>query len=55
MDAEGEAAGTSSRFVGTHETLGAAEGISGTISGVIDGTPYTGDFKEEPHGTDHKH
>lgn len=23
---------------------------AGTISGVIDGTPYSGEFKEEPHG-----
>jgi hypothetical protein len=47
---EGEAEGTSSRFVGTHETIGIVREFSGTISGVVDGTPYTGDFKEEPHG-----
>ena len=46
---EGEAEGTSSRFVGTHDTIGIVKEFSGTISGVIDGTPYTGDFKEEPH------
>ena len=51
---EGEAEGTSSRFVGTHDTIGVVREFAGTISGVIEGTPYTGDFKEEPHGADHK-
>jgi hypothetical protein len=51
---EGEPEGTSSRFVGTHETIGIVKEFSGTISGEIDGTPYTGDFKEEPHGHDKK-
>lgn len=46
---EGEAAGTSSRFVGTHNTIGIVQEFAGTISGQIEGTPYTGDFKEEPH------
>lgn len=50
---EGEAAGTSSRFVGTHDTIGIVKEFAGTISGEIDGTPYTGDFKEEPHDADH--
>ncbi len=52
---EGEAEGTSSRFVGTHDTIGIERMFSGTISGQIDGTPYTGDFQEEPHEADHKH
>ncbi len=52
---EGEAEGTSSRFGGTHDTIGIVKEFAGTISGQIDGTPYTGDFKEEPHGADHKH
>jgi len=54
---EGEAEGLSSRFVGTHDTLGIVKEFAGTISGEIEGTPYTGDFKEEPHGggADHKH
>lgn len=52
---EGEAEGTSSRFVGAHDTIGIVKEFSGTISGEVDGTPYTGDFKEEPHGADHKH
>jgi len=51
---EGEAAGTSSRFVGTHDTIGIVKEFAGTISGEIEGTPYTGDFKEEPHSADHK-
>lgn len=50
---EGEAEGTSSRFVGTHDTIGIEKEFTGTISGEIEGTPYTGDFKEEAH--DHKH
>jgi hypothetical protein len=52
---EGEPEGTSSRFVGTHDTIGIVKEFSGTIRGLIDGTPYTGNFKEEPHGADHKH
>ena len=47
---EGEAEGTSSRFVGKHETLGVVQEFAGTISGEADGTPYAGDFKEEAHG-----
>jgi hypothetical protein len=52
---EGEADGASSRFVGTHDTIGIVKEFAGTVSGQIEGTPYTGDFKEEPHGADHKH
>ena len=55
MPLEGEAAGTSSRFVGTHDTIGIVKEFSGTLSGEIEGTPYTGDFAEEPHGADHSH
>ena len=50
---EGEAAGMSSRFVGTHDTIGIVKEFAGTISGQIEGTPYTGDFKEAA-GHDHK-
>lgn len=46
---DGEAEGTSSRFVGTHDTMGIVKEFSGTLSGQIDGTPYTGDFQEEAH------
>ncbi len=51
---EGEVDGVSSRFVGTHDTIGIVKEFSGTLSGEIEGTPYTGDFKEEPHDADHK-
>jgi hypothetical protein len=51
----GDPENTASRFVGTHESLGKVQEFAGTISGEIDGTPYAGDFKEEPHGEhDHK-
>ena len=52
---EGEKDGMSSRFVGIHDTIGIVKEFAGTISGEIEGTPYTGDFKEEPHGAEHKH
>ncbi len=51
---EGEAEGTASRFVGKHESLGKVQEFAGTISGEVEGTPYAGDFKEEPHG-EHEH
>jgi len=41
--------GSASRFVGNHKSLGVVQEYAGTISGVVDDTPYTGDFKEEPH------
>jgi hypothetical protein len=50
---EGEAEGTSSHFVGTHDTIGIVKEFAGTISGQIEGTPFTGGFKEAPH-SDHK-
>ncbi len=46
---EGEAEGTSSRFIGKNEKLGIVQEFAGTISGEADGTPYAGDFKEEAH------
>ncbi len=51
---EGEAEGTASRFVGKHESLGKVQEFAGTISAEVDGTPYAGEFKEEPHGA-HPH
>ncbi len=45
----GETEGTSSRFVGKNEKLGVVQEFAGTISGDVNGTPYAGDFKEEPH------
>jgi len=50
----GDPAGSASRFVGNHEKLSAVQEYAGTISGVIEDTPYAGDFKEEAHG-DHGH
>jgi hypothetical protein len=41
-----------SRFVGKHDNLGLVRDFSGTISGVLDGTPYAADFSEQ---TDHEH
>ena len=46
---EGDPEGSASRFVGNHESLGVVQEYAGTISGVVDGTPFSGDFKEEPH------
>ena len=45
----GESGGTSSRFVGTHDGLATVMEYEGTMSAEVDGTPYAGDFKEEPH------
>lgn len=44
----GEAEGTSSRFVGTHDNIGIVQEYAGTLSGEVEGKPYTGDFKELP-------
>ncbi|MCM2372267.1 hypothetical protein [Aporhodopirellula aestuarii] len=46
---ESDPAGKSSRFIGTHESLGVVQEYEGTLTGVIDGTPYSGDFLEEAH------
>jgi hypothetical protein len=51
---EGDPDGKSSRFIGTHEKLGVVQEYAGTMTGVVGGTPYSGDFKEEAHG-DHSH
>jgi hypothetical protein len=51
---EGDPAGKSSRFVGKHDNFGKEQEFEGTLSGVVDGKPYAGDFKEEEH-KDHKH
>ena len=46
---EDDPEGAASRFVGNHEKLGVVQEYEGTITGVIDGTPYAGDFKEVAH------
>ena len=45
----GEAEGSASCFVGNHKSLGVVMEYAGTITGLVDNTPYSGDFKEEPH------
>jgi len=47
---DSEVMGGASRFVGTHEGLGTVMEYEGSISGVVEETPYSGNFKEEPHG-----
>jgi hypothetical protein len=47
---EGDAEGQASRFVGTDKKLSVVQEYAGTLTGVIDGTPYSGDFKEESNG-----
>lgn len=46
---DGDPTGSASRFVGNHKSLGVVQEYEGTISGVIDDTPYNGGFKEEAH------
>ena len=46
---EGDPDGKASRFVGNHEKLGVVQEYAGTITGVIEGTPYSGDFAETAH------
>jgi len=50
----GEADGKSSCYGGTHDNLGIVREFAGTISGEVDGTPFAGEFAEQPHG-DHDH
>lgn len=47
--------GQASRFVATHDAFGIEQEFEGTVSGVIDGKPYAGDFKEKPDAHGHKH
>jgi hypothetical protein len=42
----GEEAGSSSRFARVHDALGTVREFSGSVTGVIDGTPYVGEFAE---------
>ena len=46
---ESDPVGQSSRFIGTHEKLGVVQEYEGTMTGLVEGTPYSGDFKEEAH------
>lgn len=45
---EGEAKGKSSRFIGADDRFGKEQEFEGTLSGEIDGKPYSEDFKEKP-------
>lgn len=45
----GETANACSCFAGTDDTLGIVREFAGTISGLVNGTPYAGDFAEEAH------
>lgn len=47
---ENDPQGTSSRFVGTHESLAIVREFEGSISGSVNGTPYSGNFKEVAQG-----
>ena len=49
----GETGGKSSRYGAAHENLAVVREFAGTISGDVDGTPYAGDFVEQPHGGQH--
>ncbi|QDS99263.1 hypothetical protein [Adhaeretor mobilis] len=42
----GEAGGKSSRFVGTNDGLATVMEYEGTMSALVDGTPYAGNFNE---------
>src|SRR5688572_3193409 len=44
---ESDPSGKSSRFVAKHDDFGIEREFEGTLSGVIDGKPYAGDFKEQ--------
>jgi hypothetical protein len=48
----GDPKGSASAFAGKDERLGKVQEFAGTVSVVIDGTPFTGTFKEEPHKED---
>lgn len=47
---DNETNGKSSRFVGTHDGLATVMEYEGIISAEVEGTPYSGNFKEEAHG-----
>lgn len=49
---DGETDGLASRFVGKHEKLAVVQEYAGTLTAEIEGTPFTGDFKEKAQ--DHK-
>lgn len=46
---DGDPDGKASRFVGNHENLGIVKEYEGSMSGSVDGIPYSGNFKEVAH------
>lgn len=48
----GETTAAASRYAGTHDSLAIVRAFAGTISGVVDGTPFAGDFVEDAHAHD---
>ena len=50
---DGEVSGKSSRFVGNHDLLGNVKDYAGSITGVVSGTPYTGEFDESSGAHSH--
>lgn len=46
---DGDPAGKASRFVATHDNFAKEQEFAGTVSGTLDGKPYSGDFKEVEH------
>lgn len=46
---DGDPEGSASRFVGNHESLGIVKEYEGSMSGAVNGTPYSGNFKEVAH------
>ncbi|MEM6690840.1 MAG: hypothetical protein AAF664_15510 [Planctomycetota bacterium] len=46
---ETDADGSASRFIGGHELLATVKDYSGTMTGMVNGTPYSGDFEEHSH------
>lgn len=48
----GETAAAASRYAGTHDSLAIVRAFAGTISGVVDGTPFAGDFVEHAHAVE---
>jgi hypothetical protein len=44
---EGDPEGKVSCFAGKHDNFGVEQEFEGSITGVLDGKQYTGDFKEE--------
>jgi len=51
----GDPEGSASRFVGMHDGFAVVKDYEGSISGVVDGTPYSGEFSEEEHDHDDGH